>query len=59
VALKSGCSLTAIDGGRARSESPNWPMQRISFAKGYVEALNSDPQHYLAYRKEQQAKLGR
>lgn len=32
--------------------------RRISFAQGYVEALNSDPNLYLAYLKEQQAKLG-
>ncbi len=31
--------------------------RRITFAQAYVEALNGDPHLYLAYLKEQEAKL--
>jgi hypothetical protein len=31
--------------------------RRVTFAQAYVEALNGDPHLYLAYLKEQEAKL--
>jgi hypothetical protein len=31
--------------------------RRVTFAQAYVEALNSDPHLYVAYLKEQEAKL--
>ena len=31
--------------------------RRVTFAQAYVQALNGDPHLYLAYLKEQEAKL--